>query len=270
MMLVSYAQHGEDIVLDALFPGEDAGFYVDIGANDPSFCSVTRYFYERGWSGINVEPVPSLCAKLRRARPRDVNLHAGLSDREGALTFFESPAVTGWSTFCPDLAAGYSRRGLVMTERVVPVLTLTGLFERYVSRPVDFLKIDVEGHEARVVRGIDWGTCRPRALVIESAGPEAWAHLIPPSDYHLLYRDRINSYYVRRGDPRFERFLGLGGSLPSVRSFVRPKPGGRFETTLARLASRDDLGPAGRAVRRALFRSLHAASSWRGWRRDAG
>jgi FkbM family methyltransferase len=240
MRYISYAQQGEDIALDSLFPDEDAGFYVDIGANDPSFCSVTKHFYRRGWSGINVEPVPSLHEKLRHARPRDINLNLGLSDRGGTLTFFVSPAVTGWSTFSPDLAAAYRRRGMVITEQVIPVLTLTELFQTYVSRPVDFLKIDVEGHELEVIRGIDWGACRPRVLVVECAWPEGWTHLIPGSDYHLLYNDGINRYYVRRDHPPFAGFLGLGGKLPPVRRFARPRVGHRFEKALARLASLEE------------------------------
>ena len=34
------------------------GFYVDVGAADPDADSVTRAFYDRGWRGIDVEPLP--------------------------------------------------------------------------------------------------------------------------------------------------------------------------------------------------------------------
>ena len=47
------------------------GFYVDVGAADPEELSVTRAFYERGWSGINVEPRDEYFEKLILARPRD-------------------------------------------------------------------------------------------------------------------------------------------------------------------------------------------------------
>ena len=67
---VSYAQNGEDIVL-ARGLRADAGFYVDIGAFDPHVDSVTKLFYERGWRGINVDPVPEVIALFERDRPRD-------------------------------------------------------------------------------------------------------------------------------------------------------------------------------------------------------
>ena len=34
------------------------GFYIDVGANDPNLYSVTKAFYQRGWYGINIEPLP--------------------------------------------------------------------------------------------------------------------------------------------------------------------------------------------------------------------
>jgi hypothetical protein len=71
MTRISYAQNGEDIVLYRAFGQQSEGFYIDIGANDPDTCSVTRLFSEAGWRGINVEPVPALAERLRTVRPRE-------------------------------------------------------------------------------------------------------------------------------------------------------------------------------------------------------
>ncbi|HZY84782.1 MAG TPA: hypothetical protein VFE78_08120, partial [Gemmataceae bacterium] len=53
--MISYAQNGEDVLLGRLFGGQPDGFYVDVGASDPTDLSLTRHFYERGWRGVNVE-----------------------------------------------------------------------------------------------------------------------------------------------------------------------------------------------------------------------
>ena len=55
---VSYSQHFEDFILFFLFYNIQKGFYIDVGAFDPNFISVTKAFYERGWYGINIEPIP--------------------------------------------------------------------------------------------------------------------------------------------------------------------------------------------------------------------
>ncbi|MEO6809318.1 MAG: FkbM family methyltransferase, partial [Isosphaeraceae bacterium] len=143
--LVSYAQNHEDVLLHRAFRDQAAGFYVDIGANDPVFHSVTKLFYDRGWSGLNVEPNPAVYRTLQEGRPRDVNLNIGVSDREGTLTFYEVPAIHGWSTFMPDLAERFRRQGLEVVERPVAVTTLVRLCERHVDRTIDFLKVDAEG-----------------------------------------------------------------------------------------------------------------------------
>jgi hypothetical protein len=57
--IISYAQNREDILLWRALRDLSGGFYIDVGAEDPTQNSVTRAFYERGWHGINVEPVPA-------------------------------------------------------------------------------------------------------------------------------------------------------------------------------------------------------------------
>jgi FkbM family methyltransferase len=202
---VSYAQNHEDILLDRAF-GRPSGFYVDIGANDPVFHSVTKYFYDMGWRGINVEPNPSLHRRLGAHRPRDLNLNAGISNLVGSLTFYEIPAVHGWSTFEPEFAAHYRKHGAAILERPIPVMTLRDLFEKHVTETVDFLKIDVEGFERQVVEGADWSRWRPRVVVIEATWPQVFEPALLGAGYHLAANDGINRYYVRDEDrPMIER-----------------------------------------------------------------
>ena len=68
--LVSYAQHGEDIVLWRAFRNQKTGTYVDVGAFDPTYDSVTRLFYERGWRGINIDPSVGRHRAVRERTPR--------------------------------------------------------------------------------------------------------------------------------------------------------------------------------------------------------
>ena len=66
--MISFAQNFEDVILARVFQGRSAGFYVDIGAGDPVTLSVTKWFYDQGWSGINVEPNKTLFDRLSKAR----------------------------------------------------------------------------------------------------------------------------------------------------------------------------------------------------------
>lgn len=168
MQLISYAQNAEDVVLHRTFGGKPTGFYIDVGANDPTFSSVTKCSYDLGWRGINVEPAREPFQRLAAERGRDVNLNAGLSDREGSLRFFECANESTLSTFsAADAHWLRDHLGAEFEERTVPVLTLAQVCARHVGGEIDFLSIDAENHELEVIRGNHWTRWRPRVVVIE-------------------------------------------------------------------------------------------------------
>lgn len=98
MKFESYAQDCEDIILYGVLKDIDKGFYIDVGANDPEFMSVTKAFYDRGWNGINIEPLHALCAKLVQERPRDINLCIGCGKERGKMDLYECGLMSTFST----------------------------------------------------------------------------------------------------------------------------------------------------------------------------
>ncbi|MFO1146553.1 MAG: hypothetical protein U1E33_08440 [Rhodospirillales bacterium] len=103
--MISYAQNFEDVLLFRCFGKLPDGFYVDIGAFDPVVDSVTKAFYDQGWSGINVEHSPSI-EDLRRDRPRDINLAIAISDAEGRPISGNTRAAPEPRRFAPTLRPG--------------------------------------------------------------------------------------------------------------------------------------------------------------------
>ena len=122
MRFESYAQFLEDLILYCALKDVDKGFYIDVGANDPTALSVTKFFYDRGWHGINIEPLPDKCALLAEMRPRDINLCVGLGSERGKLGIFEANEM---STFLSEFA------GKNTTKRTRNILTLTEVYEKY-------------------------------------------------------------------------------------------------------------------------------------------
>ena len=70
-MDLSYTQNLEDYHLSLAFAGQATGTYIDVGAGHPVADNVSFWFYERGWSGVVVEPQPELAALYKQLRPRD-------------------------------------------------------------------------------------------------------------------------------------------------------------------------------------------------------
>jgi FkbM family methyltransferase len=201
MAMLSYAQNGEDVILNRLFP-ETGGFFIDVGANDPVDDSVTNHFHHRGWKGINIEPEPAAFARMVAGRPVDVNLNVGISNQQGVLTFYDVPHANGWSTFSAGQAANLRAQGHKIIERQIPVMTLAQVCEQYAHEPIQFLKVDAESHETEVLAGADWARWRPRVVLVESTGWVHWEPGLLASGYHFGLFDGINKFYVRDEDRR--------------------------------------------------------------------
>jgi FkbM family methyltransferase len=205
--MISYAQNCEDVLLNRLFPAGHKGFYIDVGACHPTNFSVTAHFYSQGWSGINIEPSYSF-RNFERERPRDVNLQVAISNACGSAEFHEFPGVLGISSINQELAEhAVAELGYRYTTRKVSVMTLAEVCRAHVRGPIDFLSIDVEGHEREVLEGADFAKYRPRALVIEATRPhcsapvhDGWEHLLLSADYLFAFFDGLNRYYVRAED----------------------------------------------------------------------
>jgi FkbM family methyltransferase len=208
----SYAQNFEDVMLNRCFPG-NSGFYVDIGAHDPDIDSVTRAFYERGWTGINIEPLPAMVARLRERRPKDITLACAIGAEDGHVILHDIDGSGGVSTIDQTIAAQHAAHGWQGVPITVHMRRLADvLHENAADTPIDFLKIDVEGLEMAVLQGADWQKHRAKVLVIETRLPvsidmvsrvdevpdryEEIAAFLAPLRYELVYRDGTNSFFL--------------------------------------------------------------------------
>lgn len=202
MTFVSSAQNAEDVMLFRALKHLTQGHYIDIGANHPVEDSVTKAFYDRGWSGINVEPVSQWFELLQRDRPRDTNLQIAISDTNEALDFFEV-AESGLSTLDAERAAHCRQEGLTVVKNTVQVWRLAQLFAQAKQPETHFLKIDVEGAEAQVIASGDWAKDRPWIVLVESTRPntnisdhEAWEPTLLNHGYRFVWFDGINRFYL--------------------------------------------------------------------------
>lgn len=215
MKFISYAQNFEDIRLWRALKFFENGFYIDVGANDPSVDSVTRSFYERGWKGINIEPVQGFYDSLCQHRPHDTNLQCAAGDAEEVRTFYDIPG-TGLSTMDADIARGHKEAGYDVQVNTVKSRTLKSICEEHVQGDIHFLKIDVEGHEESVLRGMDFKRWRPWIILIETPfnRDQAWEKIIIDSSYCFVQFDGLNSFYLA------EEHLNLKGAFETPPSYL--------------------------------------------------
>lgn len=203
MRELSYTQNMEDYHLWRALGGRSDGFYIDIGAGHPVADNVSFWFYERGWRGIVVEPIKSLAALYAHVRPRDVALACLVGRESGNAEFYEVDRLHGFSTTVETFARGAENFGAQYRARAMPMTTLADLCARYADRPIDFLKVDVEGAEADVLAGGDWKRFRPKVVVCEAILPgsnepgwHAWEPFLLAQGYRFMLFDTLNRFYV--------------------------------------------------------------------------
>jgi len=259
-MMVSYAGSAEDVMLRRFFGDQATGFYIDIGAHDPLIGSVTQHFFLSGWRGMNIEPLPAFFQRLVAARPNDINLNVAVSENAGTLDLIVDHTEPGLSTMTQELAEEYARAGHTLERIQVPTRPLADIVREYCAgRSVDFLKIDAEGHELEILRGIDLSVWRPRVILIEAGyKPEAWAPIVVNAGYILAGSDLWNRYYVRTEDAERADLLRCPANVTD--HYIA------FDHVCALQAQAewDSFGPLTRRIARRLHRLLNANPRFKG------
>ncbi len=241
MTFISYAQNFEDIMLWRALKHVEKGFYIDVGANDPVVDSVTHAFYERGWRGINIEPMRQYYAQLCAQRPEDINLPVAAGDVPGNLPFFDIPD-TGLSTIDAAIAEKHKAEGGKVLRQDIEVCTLADICEQHARGPIHFLKIDVEGFEEHVIRGMDFQHWRPWILVVEATRPRTqitthhqWENLVLGNGYQFAYFDGLNHYYIANEHADLLQFFK---APPNFFDDFRLRPGHYYSYPLTEFETR--------------------------------
>ena len=185
----SYATNFEDMIAKFYcnqHRGTEGGFYVDVGALDPFRFSNTYALYLMGWRGINIEPRKDSIYKFVKYRKRDINLNVGVSFERGELDYyaFEEPAynTTGKERANYVVEQKYSK---MIDHYKIKTLPLKEIFQQndIPETGIDFLAIDVEGHELTVLQSNDWQAYRPFLIAMESL-------MSKENGYDVRYLDR--------------------------------------------------------------------------------
>lgn len=121
----------------------DGGYFVDIGAHDGIIHSNT-YALEmyHGWSGICIEPDPDAYRQLAE-------------NRSGPRTDLAVSGTAGVITIQPTGVERFAR----------PLTWILG--EMNAPRVIDYLSVDVEGHELDVLAGMDFNRWHVKLATIE-------------------------------------------------------------------------------------------------------
>jgi len=138
------------------------GVFIEVGAHDGIFQSNTKLledFY--GWTGVLVEPSPSLYKRLVSNRPHSRCFHCALGAFEQDNTY-----LYGDFDGSPMSSVDGKRRNQPSTQRV-PVRTLQSILDELNLNYIDFFSLDVEGYELNILKGINFKKTQFKYILIE-------------------------------------------------------------------------------------------------------
>jgi FkbM family methyltransferase len=211
--LTTYAQNREDLYLYALLNSVDKGFYVDVGANHETLHSVTKLFYGLGWSGINIEPNSKLIKEFSNKRKRDINLQIGVSNKKSKMSFREYPDFDGLSTLSEEIKQLNIQKNINFIDYDIPVDTLSSLFAKNNVKEIDFIKVDVEGHELAVLEGNNWKKYRSTVVLFEGTDGDRCISYMKKQNYRLEFFDGLNYYMIDKNKPEISIHQFAGAVL---------------------------------------------------------
>ena len=163
----SFSNGGVDLLVNYFFKNKNSGFYIDVGCGHPTKGNNTYLLYNRGWQGINIDLDNFNIELFKTFRPKDYNINIAVSDKEDVKDLFFYHHKSEINTI--EKRVFDLRNKKVEKIKKINTQTLNSILENFSfkNNKIDFLSIDVEGHELNVLKGFDLHKYQPDVLVVE-------------------------------------------------------------------------------------------------------
>ena len=163
---ISYSFNAVDLIIDYIFKDKINGFYIDIGAQHPIANNNTYLFFKRGWSGINIDLDVKNIELFNISRPNDINLNNAISSSISKKKLFFYHDKSPINTLVEDVSN--FQNATVKEIKTVKTITLNKVLENLsFDKEIDYMNIDVEGHELDVLKGFDLIRYKPNVISVE-------------------------------------------------------------------------------------------------------
>ena len=185
----SYAQHGEDRLVELLLPN-GVNSFIDIGANDGVLFSNTYKFAKNGARGLCVEPSKNSYKKLKLNHLFHRNItciNTAISNTNGEIYLCE----LGYESTLSSVSTKKTNNSYA-----VDCLTFNNILEnnpKFIE--VDLLTIDAEGHEKEILQGLTKSNFKAKIIIIESdkTQSEALLKLGALRKHNAVYFNGVNT-----------------------------------------------------------------------------
>jgi FkbM family methyltransferase len=157
----------EDTVVLNYFKNKKNGFYVDVGCYHPIHRNNTHLLHKQDWNGINIDTSEFSIDLFNHMRPKDLNYNCAISNKNEIIKLFYQKELSQLSTTEIDQAKTVFQGNI--KEKKIQAFTLDEILNKgkFKNNKIDFLDIDAEGADLKVLKGLSFDKFKPELICVE-------------------------------------------------------------------------------------------------------
>ena len=203
----SYSQFNDDIFVKKFFKNQLVGTYVDIGCHHPFKLNNTYLLYKKGWHGLNIDLMKINIDLFSIWRPRDKNICSAVSNKNKISSVYIpnnnilSTEISIQKSYANTIKRHHKNSFI---KKKILISTFENIIKNYKVdlEKFDFLKIDIEGEDYKVLKNINLKKYKPTLICIED-GIEKKENInkiskyLKSIKYKLIFKSPINLFYQK-------------------------------------------------------------------------
>ena len=189
----SFSGSAQALIINHFFKNKKKGFYIDVGCYHPFINNNTKLFYKKGWSGINIDLDYHTIDFFNHVRKEDENIHTAISDEETEkeLYFFHNRSAI--NSLDPKRKDEAKETKKVLTRKLDTIIENS----KFKKKKINFLTVDVEGHEYEVIKSLNLQKYSPEIILVEFINEDARSTNFIDQNLSTVVESKIYKHLIK-------------------------------------------------------------------------
>ncbi len=204
------SQFGEDKKIEEIFEKDYRGVYVDVGCFHPTRSNNTFKLFKKGWMGMNIDLNPLTIDLFNYARPTDINICAAISNKQAKKKLYFLGDLDSKNTLDHNHKKWINKHFKIDNKdfkiKKIKTRKLDDIFKEHDYFNIDFMNIDIEGHEFEVLKSLNLKKFKIKVICVEILDYDKFASkrkkmlttYLKRNNYKLVEKSKINYIFKKK------------------------------------------------------------------------